>query len=218
MKPTDDRDDRLKKLFSALPRLQAPADFEERIARRLGRGRAGGAFHPARLRAYTIPGLAFLLVGALSYVVYLTQFRIVEGDRSPAADTMAAPNIQSEPKRSLPDDARRTMPALPEAPRQTGTGSRAGDEAGDEKMSAPVEIRPEPSAAPLPPRGKGAAGSAQKLNVGKTAPGRSLMMEQAVIDSMAKGDSLAIRDTSSVDSTHTLPDSLRDSTRIPKPD
>ena len=201
MKSTDDREGRLRKLLSALRRIQAPADFEEQLARRLARGRARATILPAWLRPYTVPGLALLLVGAMSYVIYLAQFKAVDGDRSPSGDTMTIPPVRSGPEKALPDELRPSIPAHPETQRRTGTASRPGARADDEMMNAPVDIRPRPSTVPPAQPGKGDVRPAEKMKLGKSEPDRSLMMEQTVVDTALAP-----------------PDSLRDSTRIPNPD
>jgi hypothetical protein len=89
MKETDGRDDRIRKLFSRLPRVKAPQGFEERVARAVAGGRPGRSGFPARLRAFAIPGMAALLVGVISYLVYHDRTDTDPELSIPTADTVA---------------------------------------------------------------------------------------------------------------------------------
>ncbi len=201
MNQNDGRDNRLRKLFSKLPRAEAPGNFEEHLMRRLGQPKTHPDARHARLRAFAIPGLALLLVGALSYVLYLTQFRTPVDEMIPQKDTLTAPRGASVPDRPESGDAAVTVPAPADEGSQAGPDGRSADK----PTTPPDGSRREPS-------------SVERMKMGKTTPGRPMMIESSVPETAIRLDSVAVKDTASVDSTQAMPDSLLDSLKIRKPD
>lgn len=201
MNQTEGGDNRLRKLFSKLPRAEAPGDFEERLARRLGQETAHRGVRPARLRAFAIPGLALILVGTLSYYLYFTQFRTAGDEGIPQNDTMAAPRGISGADRPETKDVPITIPAPADGESHSGPQRRSIDKA----TSPPAETGGQPS-------------PVERMKMGKTTPGRPMMIESSRPETVVRADSLAAKDTSAVDSLEARPDSLLDSLKIRKPD
>ncbi len=190
-----------------LPRAEAPADFEERLARKLAGGTRRGVFHSLNLRRYAVPGLALLLVGALTTVMYFTRFNTTQEIGVPSGDTLTPPPVDSRPEGAVPKDASRALPA----PVDDESLPEAQDRRSDEVTRPPADARSEPSAL-------------ERMKMGKTAPGRPMMIESIVPNSAVPVDSLAPEDTVAVDSVLSVPDSvstepdaLPDTVRIRKP-
>lgn len=225
MTPTDDTDNRLRKLIRGLPRAKAPGDFEARVAARIARERAPGTARIPRLTPFAPPGLALLLVGALSYLVYLTQFRHEGGERPrPAGEqspsTAPGPVREYSPPAAAPpagrteEEAVRETP-LPESRERDRVFDRGERNAVEKKLESPTLSRPDPSAV-APPGAKVKATTEPALR-GKTVPGRMLMAEPPLRDTMGITDSVSVSDTLKADSSKGNVNSLRDTVRNPRP-
>jgi len=133
---TDPRktDERLKNIFSALPRAGAPDDFEERLRRKLALRAAGGPRLPRRFVLFAIPALSLVVVGTLSVLVYMTRFGAGEDVRSPSEGVpVASPSVVSPPGDSL----RSGSPGVA----SPGIAPRSGAGAGDAPVSRLPEVR-----------------------------------------------------------------------------
>lgn len=208
MNETDDRDERIRKLFSRLPREKAPEGFEQRVARAVAGRRTDSPGVVARVRAFAIPGLAVLLVGVLSIMIYRNQSGPDAEPGLPAADSAA---VEAAP------------PAVHERPageeRESPVGEPSTEEDAADGRTEPERIIPDtgPSPADLAKRAK-------------TAPVRPMMGEPTVEggaqpdshpadDSLARRDSLDRLDSAARQDSVARLDTLgrRDSVRVDSP-
>jgi hypothetical protein len=205
MKETDGRDDRIRKLFSRLPRVKAPQGFEERVARAVAGGRPGRSGFPARLRAFAIPGMAALLVGVISYFVYHDRTDTDPELSIPTADTVA---VQPGPVGTdIPSQDEHVSPMPAPLEPETTQPSAPG------RMSRPKSRFAPPQVMMGEPTADTAAAAANPVEQRDSLTIRDSL---AMRDSLDRLDSLARRDSAGVDSPRALPDSLRERPDIPK--
>ncbi len=226
MTPADDMDNRLRRLFRGLPRAKAPGDFEAGVAARIAREGAPGRPWIPRLTPFAVPGLALLLVGALSYLAYLTQFRYEGGEPTrPAGEPSPATvpgSIREYPSPAAAPPAGGTeKPAAREAPlRGSGVRDRAPDRtdrnAVEKKLEPPAHSRPDRSASD--PRGAKENVTTEPSLRGKNVPGRTLMTEPPLRDTAGITDSVAVSDTLNTDTPNGTTQGLRDTLRNPRPE
>ena len=68
-------DEDIRKRLSSLPRVGAPPDFEEKLRRRISSGRGKESRFRLWTPGFAVPAATLVVVGVLSSVVYMTQFR-----------------------------------------------------------------------------------------------------------------------------------------------
>jgi len=195
----DERDSRLRKLFSLLPGVGVPDDFEEGLRRRIAAG--GGRRSRGRLSAWAIPAFSLVVVGALTILVYRAGFDAGE-QITPSGREAPAESLQA-PSRTVPGSAEREAgPPAPDAvPR---TNEKSG------------ERKDEPRAAE--PRGR--LQDAGKVDAMRSKAAPRLMKSEGealavpptgspgVPDSSARADSSGRADSLRTDSTGARMDSL----------
>jgi hypothetical protein len=189
----DDR--RLRKIFSSLPRVKAPDDFEGRVRRKIVSRPEG--FHPVRRRfsAFAIPALSLMVIGTLSFLIYQT--RLEREEDAPLT-----------PREATTPDAPVTSPQAPFPAQQKGGREPARTLPGVEGRSD--NLLKEKGAgvtAPTPPDAK-KTDEARSFR-GKAIPGAMKAESGTLPTGYRVADSLSLRDTVAIDSAGVADDSLR---------
>jgi hypothetical protein len=210
MKETDDRDERMRKLFSRLPREKAPEDFEQRVARAVAGRRTDSPGIGARVRAFAIPGLAVLLVGVLSFLIYRGQVGPDEDLGVPAADPSAVEKAPPEAGARSGED-RETPAREPSGGENATTGGTAPEGIIGDPGPSPADLAKQAKTTPVRPMM-----GEPTVEVG--APADSLPADDSLArrDSLARLDSLARRDSVRAESPGVSPDSLREQSSLRK--